>query len=264
MKNFIIRSLGLLFLAFCLVILGRDIIIQGAAAGVVRASTGLALNIGAFHSSLLKSTIQIKELKLFNPPGYSDKIMFHLPEVFVAFDPASLASGKPHLKEVRLHVAVLEVERNKDGKLNLSELKPTGSKKTVVGNKTAHPLGVHIDVLKLQIDKVIYKDYSSAIPMVREFNLNINKTYTNINDVRALAPIIVGDVLRNSALSSLIHFDVGDLLQNFQSSGVSIADLGLNQISGLTNSGLGQTAQSVVTSVTDQIGSLFGGSSGKK
>ena len=52
------------------------------------------------------------------------------------------------------------------------------------------------------------------------------------------------------------HFNVSDLLQGFQASGINVADFGLDKIA---NSGLGQTAQSVVTSVVDELGSLFGG-----
>ena len=261
MKNPFLKLAFAVLFVMAIIFVGRDMIVQAAVGSVCRATTGLNLSIGSFHSSILSSTVHIKDLKLFNPPSYSEKVMFFIPEVYVGFDLGSILTGKPHLKEVRVYLAELVIERNKDGKLNLSELKPKGAgKKPAAGGKPAPAPTVSVDLMRLQIDKVIYKDFSRAVPTAQEFNLNIDKTYRHVKDVKALVPLLISDVLRNSVLSSLINFNVGDLLQNFEAGGINISDLGLDQLLG---SGIGQTAQSVVTSVTDQLGSLFGSSKKK-
>ena len=153
-------------------------------------------------------------------------------------------SSNRRVKEMRLDVATVVVERNKDGKLNLQELKPAGSKKKDEPKKPEKSAKLRIDLLKLKIGKVLYKDAQKGI--VQEFDLNIDETYRNIDDIRALTPIIMSNVLRNGALRALANFSPADLMQNFSAAGIDVADLGLNSISGAPDSGVSQTAQGVV------------------
>ncbi len=262
MKRFIVKIIGGIILLLVLVILGRDMIAKASVGGICHKATGLNLSIGGFHSSFLKSSIEVNDLKLYNPPDYTEKTMFFIPDIFVSLDLGQAMAGHPHLREVRLHLAELVVEKNSAGKLNLAELRPAGSNKPSSSGSSKTPT-VSIDLLHLQIDKVIYRDFSRPVPVNQEFNLRLDKTYKDIKDVRAIVPIIVGDAISNTALGSLINFRVGDLLQNFQAGGVSVADMGLDQISGVFNSGMGQTATGVVGSVADSLGSLFGGAKKK-
>ncbi len=256
MKNPILKLVGILIVVSATLFFSRDAIIRSSIGSVCRAATGLELKIGHFSSNLSLSKISIRDLKLFNPPSFSEKIMFFLPEVRVDADLGSIISGKPHLKEVYLHVGELVIEKNKEGKLNLSELKPSKTKQKTTDSKPTPK--IQIDSLRLKIDKVLYKDFSKPIPLVKEFNLQIDETFRDVQDVRAITPIIIGHVLRNSVLSGLLDFKVGDLLQNFQAGGVQIADLGLDKISDIFNSGVTNTAKDVVGGVADQLGSIFG------
>ncbi len=250
MKKIVFKVVGGLLLAVVLLFLGRNMIIQMGVQKAFKAATGMRLSLGAFHSDMALRSFGIKDMKLYNPSGYTEKIMLEMPELFVALIPSSLFSGKPHLTEIRLHVAKLVIERNKDGKLNLKELQPAGSKK----KGESKPAQVRIDLLKLKIDKVVYKDASGT----REFDLNIDETYRNIDDVRALTPIIIQNALRNQALKALANFSVGDLMQGFADSGINVADFGLDKVSGALESGVTQTASKVLGSVTEGLGSLFG------
>ncbi len=245
MKKIALIVLGGFFLVLLAVFLGRNMLIQFGVQKAFKSATGLRLSLGNFHADKGLRSFQIKGLKLYNPMGYTEKVMLVIPELFVALVPSSIFSGKPHLTEVRLHVSKLVIERNKDGKLNLKELQPAGSKK-----KGGEPPKVRIDLLKLKIDKVVYRDASSA----REFDLNVDETYRNIDDVRALTPIIMRAALRNQALQALANFSINDLMQGFAESGINIADFGIDKIS----SGLGQTASTVLGGVSDGLGALFG------
>ena len=59
MKNSLVKMLGMAVLAIALLFLGRDVIAKVAVEGACQAATGLRLGIGRFHSSLLKSTLEI-------------------------------------------------------------------------------------------------------------------------------------------------------------------------------------------------------------
>ena len=257
MKNPLAKLFGIVLLSIVLLFLGRDAIVKASVGSVCRATTGLRLSIGGFHSNLFSSTLDIRNLKLFNPRGYTEKIMFDIPQVRVGLDVGSILAGKPHLKEVNVHLAQIVIERNKEGKLNLAELKPAGGKKKSAESKPSSAPTVSVDLLHLQIDKVLYKDFSKPIPFVQEFQLDIDETYRDVKDVKALVPIIIGNALKNQALRGLLNFNVSDLLQNFEAGGMNIADLGLDKISGVFDSGIGQTAQGILGSVKDQLGSIF-------
>ncbi len=261
MKKTLLRLIGIFFLAAVLLVVGKDMIAKSVIANIFQKTTGLRLGIGNFHSSLLKSVISVNDLNLYNPAAYSEKVMFSIPEARVGFDLGSILTGKPHLKEIYVHLAELKIERNKAGKLNLSELKPPGGKKKAP--RAGSTATVSVDVMRLRVDKVIYKDFSRATPSVQEFALNIDETYRDVKDVKALVPIIIGSALKSSALRSLINFNVSDLLYNFEAGGINIRDLGLDQLSNIFNSGVGQTAQSVLGSISGQLDSLFDSSQKK-
>ena len=69
---------------------------------------------------------------------------------------------------------------------------------------------MQIDVLELKIGKVIYKDYSrgSRRPYRREFVLNINERYKNIQDPYSLVSLIVVKSLLKTDIVKLASFDI--------------------------------------------------------
>ena len=158
-------------------------------------------------------------LNLFNPKGFPDKLMVDMPEIYVNYDLGAFLKGKVHLEEVRLDLREFVVVKNKDGQLNLDSLKVVQAEKegkvpAEKKQKAAMP-EFKIDVLKLKIGKVVYKDYSQGPqPMVKEYNININEQYTNITDPYSLASLIMVRALMNTAISNLANFDLGPLQAN--------------------------------------------------
>lgn len=253
MKSIVGKILIGLVLAAVVVFLGRDFIVKASIGSLAHAATGLQVSVGGFKSSFADSSLLIRDLKVGNPPGYTEKTMLHAPEIFVQVAPGTMMSDNRRVKEMRLDVATLVIEKNKEGRLNLKELKPAGSKKKDEPKKPEKGAKLHIDVLKLRIGKVIYKDPNGT----QEFPLNIDETYRNIDDVRALTPIIMSSALRSQALRALANFSPADLMQNFSAAGIDVADFGLSSISGALDSGVSQTAKGVVSGVADALGSLL-------
>ncbi|MCM8794602.1 MAG: hypothetical protein NC819_02200 [Candidatus Omnitrophica bacterium] len=208
----------LLVLCFAVVILvvGRNALASAVISGGFRAVTGLRmgmkLNLGLFNSS-----VSVKELKLYNPDGFPDKVMLEMPEIHVKYNPVAIFSGTVHLREVRLHVEEFLVERNEKGKLNLDSLKfVQRSKKEPPKKKpaaTAQRGGFRLDTLDLKIDRVIFKDYSKGMPpRVEEFRLALNERYENIWSLEAVASIILVKAVANTAITRLTGFNVGPLI----------------------------------------------------
>ena len=197
-------------------IFAKNIIAKTAISAGVKAITGLKLNMKSLNIGVFKSLISIKGFKLFNPPGFfEDRLMIDMPEIYVDYDLKALLKGKVHLEELRLDLKEFIVVKNHKGELNLDSLKTIGLKKSASEKPTgkkSKASNLQIDILELKIGKVIYKDYYNRTrPRIREFRVDINERYENINDPRKFTNLIVLKALMNTSIASLTDFDLGVL-----------------------------------------------------
>ena len=105
----------ILLVATAAVFAAKNVIAQIAVSQGVKAITGLRLDIGSMNVGILKTLLGIKDLKLFNPRGFQDKIMVDMPEIYVDYDLGAFLKGKVHLEEVRLNLKELTVVKNEKG-----------------------------------------------------------------------------------------------------------------------------------------------------
>ena len=221
---------GIFIAGLALLMICKNGIAKGAIESVTQAMTGCRLSIGKLDIGLLNTKIAANNLKLYNPSGFVDRTMMDLPELYVDCDSSTIFSGKPHINELRVHLRELLVVKNAKGELNLMALKPkqgsTGEKKT----GGAPP--ITIGLLRLKVEKVVYKDYSrgASHPFVQEFNVNLDESYQNVSNINAIVPLIVSKALVNTTIASLANFRVDDLMSNFSAVGLDAGKLGLNQI----------------------------------
>ena len=200
---------------FFVVLLDKDTIIKTSVEKGVEFVKGLKLNIGSLHVGIFKPIAHIKNLQLFNPSSFPDKTMVDMTEIYVNYNLPAIIGGKLHLPEVHLALKEFVVVKNAQGKLNLDALKSVQAQKE--GKSTPKRISgnapqIKIDVLKLSIGRVIYKDYSrGGVPDVKEFNINLNESYVNVDDPQALANLIVVKALMNTSISALTNFDLKGL-----------------------------------------------------
>ena len=194
----------------------KNVIAQAAVIGGVRAFTGLRVDVAGLDIGLLHTHVGIKGLRVHNPAGFSDAVMVNLPEAYVDYRLGDLLKGKTHLEEVRINLKELVVERNKQGQVNLSSV---AAVQQAQGQAPVQPADakkpqppLQIDVLQLQIGKVVYKDYGvGPEPKVQEFPVNINERYQDIHDPRVLASLIIVKALSKTTIARLANFDVAGL-----------------------------------------------------
>ncbi|MBU1853257.1 MAG: hypothetical protein KJ957_04370 [Candidatus Omnitrophica bacterium] len=196
----------------------KNIMVKVALTGGVRAITGLKLSIRSINVGIFKTLIDIKGLKLYNPDGFSDKLMADIPEIYVDYKLGPFLRKEIHFEKLKLNLKEFIVVKNEKGEVNLDSLKVVKEKKEKAkpakeGKKTAF----QIDVLELSIGKVIYKDYTAGpIPKVREFDVNIDGRYENINNPRTFANLIIVKALLNTTISNLADFDLGPLTEGLK------------------------------------------------
>ncbi len=201
------------------VLLGKNVIARIAVTRGVKAVTGLRLEIKSLEVGLRSTMVRVKGLRVMNPPGFTDPVMLDAPEIYVNYDLGSLLKGHPHLEEVRLNLEQLTVVRNRQGELNLNSLRSVKETKKAASPQTppsekkpAETPSIQIDVLNLDIGKVVYKDYTAGpTPSVREFNLGVHERFEHITNPSVLGSLIVSRALTRTALANL-----GDL-RSFQS-----------------------------------------------
>jgi len=205
----------------------KDLIIKTSVEKGVEVVTGLKLNIGSLRVGIFKPVVDIKNLRLLNPAGFPERTMVDMPGIYVNYDLSSIMRGKIHLPEVRLALKEFIVVKDSKGALNLDALRTVQAQKegkSPAQKAPAKAPDIKIDLLKLSIGKVIYKDYSKGgTPDVKEFNVNLNETYTNVDNPYTLASLIVVKALMNTSVASLANFDlkglqgtVGDTLAGAQ------------------------------------------------
>lgn len=193
----------------------KDIVIKASVEKGVEMVTGLKLKIGGLKVGILKPIVSIRNLKLLNPTNFPDRTMIDMPEIYVNYDLPAIIGGKIHLPEVRLALKEFVVVKNAKGELNLDALRTVQAQKEGKSPSQKAPgkaPDIRIDVLKLSIGKVIYKDYSKGpTPDIREFNINLNESYTNVDNPYALASLIVVKALTNTSIAGLTNFDLKGL-----------------------------------------------------
>lgn len=202
MKKKIIRFLLIIFLGLLLISLSKDFIITSIASTVVTKVTGAKTHIGWVSLSFLRQSLTIKNLKIYNPQSFSNEILLDMPKFHGSLDIGALLGGKLKMPSVELDLKQVLLERNAQGKLNIDALKV--SEESPRGKKPNQQMPFQIDVLDLDIGKVISKEYSAsgASPAVRVFDVEIHKSYKNITSAEQLIMLILSESLKTAGIRS--------------------------------------------------------------
>lgn len=263
-------------LALVLVLsVAKDTIAKVSVEKAVELVTGLRLSMSSFNIGIIRTLVDIKDLVLYNPKGFEEKIMLDMPEIYVDYDLPAIAKGKVHLEEVRIDLKEFVVVKNDKGELNLDSLKVVrdqkeGAKETAVEKGKAPQ--VQIDKLELKIGKVVYKDYSKgAKPSVQEFDVNLDEEYRNVDDLNKLVSLIVVKALSNTTIARLTNFDlkglqgsVSDTLATAQKVTAQVATKAQETVSATSQKtaevmkGAAETVKETTENLTDTIKLPFG------
>jgi hypothetical protein len=246
--------LGVVVVLVLVLVIGKNMIAKTAVTGGVKAVTGLQLDIGKMDVGL--SQLGITNMTLYNPDNFTDRVMVDMPEIYVGYDIGAFIIGNVHLTEVRVDLKELTVVKNSDGSLNLDSLKaaksedaaeePEPEKEADDGKKTE----ISIDLLKLKVGKVAYKDYSKGDkPKVIEYNVDLDEEYENVTDMDKVVKIIIFNALVNTNIAKLTNFDLSSIKAAVPESVAKAAEMGKEAL----QEG-GKKATEAVESVTEGAG----------
>lgn len=218
MKKILTPIIAIIIAIILVFAIGKNLILKAAIEGGVKAATGVHLTLGSINLDIFKTSLQIKDMRLYNPKGYSDKIMCEIPEIFIQPVLGDILKGNIHIKKMTLNLKQLTVEKNADGQTNVNSLKPMKEKgeekaKPAEKKKEGGPAPKFlIEELNLIVGKVTYKDFTATpSPSIKEYDVDLNENYKNITDPKELVSLILVKALMKTSISRLANLNVSDL-----------------------------------------------------
>ncbi|MFA5059960.1 MAG: hypothetical protein WC676_04980 [Candidatus Omnitrophota bacterium] len=190
----------------CLTVV-KDFLIKTTITTVGSAVLGAPIKIGYFSLGLFTQGVAINNLKVYNPPGFPKEIMINAPQIRVKYDLWKLFQGKIRLPLIVFNLKEMIVIKNKEGKLNVDALKVVEEQKSKTekkkeGSKPAKEMALEIDLLKLNVERVVLKDFTKGEPFgVYSYEIALkNKEFRNIKSVEQMATLIMVQAMGPTAI----------------------------------------------------------------
>lgn len=191
--------------------------------------TGADVRIKGLSFNIFDSSTHIRGLQIYNPEGFPKEVLIDIPRIEVEYDLSALLRKNLHLPLVEIDLKELVVIKDKEGKLNVNSLKFTREKKEEpqgrAKEKTREAMPMRIDVLKLNIGRVIHKDFSAGEkPLVEVYDINIKGTYKDITSASQLLSLILAESLKQTAIKGAKIYGVAALV------GVAVLPVGVASV----------------------------------
>jgi len=199
----ILKIIVILIIALFILAVSKDFIFKTIVTVAIEKTLGVRASIGSFSLSFLMHTAEIKNLKIYNPSEFPKGLLIDLAYVKVNLSVQELFKKEFHAKELTVNLRELDLVKNKQGKLNVDSLKVSVGRqqqKPVSGAKKEE-MPMRIDVLNLNIGKIVSKDYTvSGEPLINVYNLDIQKTYKNITSSQQLALLVLTEPMKSAGI----------------------------------------------------------------
>jgi len=203
----------LIVVVICVFAIGivKDQIIKSVVTVVATQVVGAPVHINGFSLGIFKQSVKISGFRIYNPKGFSKGILVDLPKINVSYDLGSVLKQKLHLPNVEIELKEMGLEKNNKGELNVDSLKVVKEGKGKDA-KPAPQMPLQLDIVKLGIGKIVLKDYSAGkAPVIKVYDININKTYKNINSAQQLAALIFAEPMKAAGIQGAKIYGVAML-----------------------------------------------------
>jgi uncharacterized protein involved in outer membrane biogenesis len=130
----------------------------------IRTQTGMDAEIGKFSLGFFGPTVEIKDLKIYNPPSFGGTLFLDIPEIHAEFNRAALLRREIHFTLLRLDLGELDIVKNQAGQTNIFTLglasppKISGNGKAPSANGFKTTQFPPVDVLNVSIGTAKFID----------------------------------------------------------------------------------------------------------
>lgn len=162
------------------------------------------VKIESLSWNAMQSSLQVKGLKIYNPVGFPQEELLDLTDIYIEYDLSALLKRELHLSWLELEANQIVVIKDSQGRLNLQELGPR-KEADIHAREGRGPENkgwpLRIEVLKLKLGRVVYKDFSvSGKPKVEAYDLRLDRTYKGVTKASQVFDLMIMESLRPTAL----------------------------------------------------------------
>lgn len=179
-------------------------LLPGLVASSIHSKTGFKVKIDQLSANPFTGTARVSGLVLQNPDGWPEADFIEVRQFRADVRLWSLVSGRLVANEVVADIAQVTLVINQQGRLNTLAFANgfsggggpsgggTGGAPAPGGGKSQ---GFLIHRLTLKFDKLVYADYSRAKPVVRTYDLNLDREMTEVDSVAKIISPLTGPAL---------------------------------------------------------------------
>ncbi|MCQ9208701.1 MAG: AsmA family protein [Omnitrophica bacterium] len=162
-------------------------------------ATGLELSIEDLHLDILNSSLYLRGVTLFNPPGFKNKTLAKAKEISIEYDLLGSLKRGFHLRQVKVDIGEVNIIRDEKGTSNLSSFKKKKaslepSKKDSATSSTQRKVKRSkeevrpkflIDRLEISLEKATFIDYGAGIgePAVIVFTMKGPYVFKDVSNL---------------------------------------------------------------------------------
>lgn len=227
MKKFLTILVLLIALIIAGVIIFKDIILKIGVEKAVTGLTGFPTTVQSIQYHF-PETIHVKGLLIKNPKGFEGEVFTEIPEIFINVSLQEiLKKERVHVREIRLDIQQVNLERNHEGVTNLQKLSSVGT--SASGTAPAKPapqtgpkekaMPFLLDKFVLTMRKVSFKNRGQVVPGLPapgtgvSMDMNVKEqVFTNIEDPLILVNLIVMKIVQGTTFGRLAGIDPQKLL----------------------------------------------------
>lgn len=195
MKKLLIRIVIGLVALLVILFLARNFIARRSVEIGATKATGFPLTIGSVDVGLFSSKLDVHDLKLMNPPDFSERMFVDMPQLFVDYRLGSMFSGAPHVNDMLINIKQLVIVKNDKGDSNAMKLKgivsPPGSTSSTKYS---------VDKLRIHVGTVTTVDRTGKR---KDVPLNVDATYNNITDSTDISRLVLLTVMSQVRLPEI-------------------------------------------------------------
>ncbi len=196
MKKLLWKIPAVLVVLLALLFFSRNFIARKSVEIGAKKITGFPLEIGSVDVGLFSSKVEVRNLKLMNPPEFQEKMFVDMPELYVDYRLGSMLSGAPHINDMLINIKQLVLVKTHKGDSNAMKLKGVVSSG---GGSSKYC----VDKLRIHIGTVTVKDYSRPKPTEHNTPLNVDATYSNITDSTDITRLVLLTVMSQVKLPDI-------------------------------------------------------------
>ena len=199
--------LFILIMAIGLALSTAHLWVHHAVAAVINQVTGFPVQIERSHVSFRGSEFGIYGISIKNPEGFPEGTFAKIPEIYVDFDFSEFLSDKKlHFQEVKVNLEEIDIIRNREGDMNVTNLKTVKKDQKAAATKALkkEKKPFLIDELVLTVRNIRYRDESLPMPVDRSVDLKIEQeVFRGVTNPSDIVRLIMAKVFYSAAFGRL-------------------------------------------------------------